>query len=120
MFALSLPSGEPEEFVNLLIVTRQVSTVEWLRRRGIFGEVTGDVESVSEVAGRDLIGACPLWLAAEARSYTQIVIPGQQLRQRGQVLTADEMDARGAYLARFRLERVALPERFSGLEYLGE
>jgi len=84
-----------------LIVTRHAGLVEWLTRRGITGEVIQHVTSPALVAGRDVIGALPLHLAAEAASVTVVDMPLLTPEQRGKDLTPEEMDEAGATLRRY-------------------
>jgi len=110
--------GAEEHMDNVLICTRFVGTVEFLRRKGITGEVTGDISSLSQVRGRDVFGNCPLWLAAEAKSYTMIVLPQTISKAtRSRALSADQLEQLGARLARFSIRRISLPEEGRDLEF---
>lgn len=88
-----------------LIVTRHAGLVAWLAARGIVGEVIGHATG-ENVAGRAVIGALPLHLAALAESVTVVDLPGLTAEQRGRDLTPAEMDTVGASLSTFKVERV--------------
>ena len=88
-----------------VIVTRHTGLVEWLRQRGIMGEVIAHA-TPENVDGRDVVGALPLHLAALAESVTTVDMPNLRPDQRGQDLTPEEMDAAGASLARYTVRRV--------------
>ena len=105
---------------DVLICTRLVSTIEWLRRQGISGEVTGDITSRDQVRGKHVYGNCPLWAAAEAASYTAIEVPNAlhlPPRVRGRVLSADELEHYGARLVRYVIRREPLPAGLAHLEF---
>lgn len=91
-----------------LIVTRHAPLVEWLRRRGITGDVIAHA-TPNDVAGKDVYGVLPLWLAAEAASVTEVSMPSLPLEARARVnggdFTVDEMDKWGARLDRFVVRR---------------
>lgn len=85
---------------SFLIVTRHAGLVAWLEARGIVG---GSIPhaTAENVAGRAVIGALPLHLAALAASVTVVDMPGLTAEQRGRDLTPAEMDAAGASLSTF-------------------
>lgn len=89
---------------NTIIVTRHAGLVEWLRRRGIVGDVCEHARP-TDVAGRDVIGILPMNLAALAASVTNVDmdIPADR---RGTEFTADDMDKWGARLNRYKVEQV--------------
>ena len=91
--------------MNAVIVTRHAGLVEWLRRHGVDGEVVSQA-TVSVVAGKDVYGVLPLYLAAEAASITTVDMPGLRPEQRGVDLTPEEMDAAGATMTRYRVTRL--------------
>jgi putative CRISPR-associated protein (TIGR02620 family) len=96
---------------NVLIVTRHAPLVEWLRRHGIVGKVIAQA-TPADVAGKDVYGVLPLWLAAEANSVTEVSMPGLPLEARARVnggdFSVDEMDSWGAHLQRFVVRKVDL------------
>ena len=83
-----------------LIITRHAGIVEWLRRRGVVGEVVPHA-TAALVADRDVIGILPLNLCALARSITTIDLPELRPEQRGAELTPAEMDGAGAHLQQY-------------------
>lgn len=80
-----------------LIVTRHAGAVEWLRMRGIEGEVI-EHATPGQVRGRHVYGILPLGLAVEASSVTAIDVPDLRPEDRGRDLSPEEMDAAGARL----------------------
>ena len=94
---------------NVLIVTRHAPLVEWLRKRGIEGKVIAQA-TPADVAGKDVYGVLPLWLAAEANSVTEVSMPGLPLEARARVnggdFSVEEMDAWGAHLQKFVVRKV--------------
>jgi len=93
--------------METLIVTRHAGAVEWLRRRGIVGEVAAQV-SAEQVRGRIVVGILPLHLAAEAQEVLSLDMPCLTSEQRGKDLTPEEMDAAGATLTRYVVNRVSV------------
>jgi len=86
-----------------LIVTRHSGVVEWLRQRGIEGEVVSHA-SPDTVRERVVYGVLPLHLAAEAEEVIAIDLPNLRPDQRGKDLSPAEMDSAGARLRRYRVE----------------
>ena len=80
-----------------LIITRHAGAVEWLRRRGIEGEVIAHA-TPDQVRGRICYGVLPLNLAALASEVWAIDMPDLEAADRGRDLTPDEMDSAGAEL----------------------
>ena len=80
-----------------LIITRHAGAVEWLRRRGIEGEVIAHA-TPDQVRGRICYGVLPLNLAALASEVWAIDMPDLEAADRGRDLTPKEMDAAGAEL----------------------
>lgn len=93
---------------NTVIVARHAGLVEWLRLRGIEGEVISHVTDVAQVAGKNVVGVLPLNLAAEAITITSVDLPGLTAEQRGKELTVEEMDAAGANLQSYTVYRANL------------
>ena len=89
---------------SVLIVTRHKTLVEWLAAHGIEGRVIAQA-TLEDVAGMDVYGILPLWLAAEANSITEVSMPGLPLearqRMNGGDFTVEEMDKWGAEMHRF-------------------
>lgn len=86
-----------------VIVTRHSGAVEWLRRRGITGEVFEHVSDPAQVADRTVYGVLPLHLAAVADEVISIDLPGLRPDQRGKDLSPEEMDEAGASLRCYRV-----------------
>lgn len=89
---------------EIVIISRHVGAVEWLRRQGIEGDVIPHA-TAEQVRGRTVIGALPLHLAAEAESIGSIDLPRLTPEQRGQDLTPEQMDAAGASIAWYVVRR---------------
>ena len=93
---------------NVLIVTRHAPLVEWLKLRGIEGRVIAQA-SPADVAGKDVYGILPMWLAAEANSITEVSMPGLPLEARSKVnggdFTVNQMDEWGACLQKFAVRK---------------
>lgn len=83
-----------------LIVTRHAGLVEWLRLRGIEGDVVAHA-TPETVKDRHVFGVLPLNLAAVAASVTNVDMPRMAAEQRGKDLSPAEMDEAGAELARY-------------------
>lgn len=83
-----------------LIVTRHAGLVEWLRLRGIEGDVVAHA-TTETVRDRHVFGVLPLNLAAVAASVTNVDMPRMTAEQRGKDLTPAEMDTAGAELVRY-------------------
>jgi CRISPR-associated protein Csx16 len=100
--------------MTVYLIARHAGAVEWIGRQGIRVEATLPHLDINLVqAGDRVIGSLPVHLAAEvcARGgrylHLSMDLP---LEQRGVELTADDMDAAGARLEEFRVERVSGPE----------
>ena len=87
-----------------VIVTRHQGLVEWLSRKGITGDVIPSA-TVDDVRGKRVVGALPLYLAAEAESVVAVeyICP---FEFRGKDLSADQLEELGAKLSEFRVERI--------------
>lgn len=89
---------------DVLIVTRHVGAVEYLRQAGVTGEVVAHA-TVENVSGRHVYGNIPFWLAVHAASVTAIEMPYLRSNQRGRNLSPDEMREAGARLATYVVMR---------------
>lgn len=93
---------------DTLIVTRHSPLVEWLRRHGVVGKVIAQA-APADVAGKDVYGILPMWLAADANSVTEVSMPGLPLEARAKVnggdFTVEQMDEWGAEMRRFVVRR---------------
>jgi len=90
--------------IETLIVTRHEGTVEWLKRRGITGEVKASV-TIDDIKGKHVIGALPAHIAQYALYMTSIDY-ACPFEKRGKNLTADELDELGAKLFDYKVIRV--------------
>ncbi len=92
------------KFDRTIIVTTHKGLVEWLARQGITGEVLERVTG-QQVRGARIIGTVPLHLAAEAAEIVIVKLANapKGLKQERVDLTADELDAAGARLVRYRV-----------------
>lgn len=90
---------------RVIIVSRHAGTIEWLRERGITGEVIAHVSDPSQVTGKIVVGNLPLHLAAQAFAVAAIDMPNLPAEKRGQDLTPNEMDEFGARLSVYRVTR---------------
>jgi len=89
---------------QFVIVSRHAGAVEWLRRKGIEGEVITHITDPSAVAGKIVVGNLPMHLAAAADRVGVIEMPDLPAEKRGVDLTADEMEEFGARLSWYRVE----------------
>jgi len=90
---------------NLIIVSRHAGAIEWLRRRGIEGEVISHVADPEVIRGKTVVGNLPMHLAAAADRVGVIEMPNLPPDARGRDLSADEMEAFGASISWYRVER---------------
>jgi putative CRISPR-associated protein (TIGR02620 family) len=84
--------------MNNLIVSRHKGLVDWLKDRGIEGEIISHVTDPTILRGRKVYGVLPLSLAAEAMEVWEVAMPNLQPEQRGKELSIEEMDNAGACL----------------------
>ncbi len=87
-----------------IIVTRHHGLVEWLKSRGISGDVLTHVADESQIRGKIVYGVLPLSLAAKCEIYVAVDMPNIRPYQRGADLSPREMDAAGAKMTRYRVE----------------
>jgi len=90
----------------VVIVSRHSGAVEWLRRKGIVGEVIPHVSDPAQIAGKIVVGALPLHLAVEANEVWSIDMPHLSADLRGQDLTPEQMDAAGACINKYIVFKV--------------
>ncbi len=91
---------------NNVIVARHTGLVEWLRLRGVIGEVIPHVTDPSQIRGKVVYGVLPLNLAAEAAEVWVVDLPNLPAAKRGQELSIQEMDEFGATLSGYKVERL--------------
>jgi putative CRISPR-associated protein (TIGR02620 family) len=99
-----------------IIVTRHANLIDWLALRGITGDVVSHVATPNQVAGRVVYGILPLHLAALAEEVIVVDMPRLDPELRGTDLTPAQMDAAGATLARYRVERI---DTLAGVDLAG-
>ena len=80
---------------DILIVTRHVGAVEWLRKRGYNGNVI-PYASPKDVNNRIVVGNPPLHISYAARRVGFIEIPRLPRSLRGQELTCAQLEQYGA------------------------
>lgn len=95
-----------ERPVETVIVTRHAGAVEWLAAQGITGTVISHVTEPAQVAGKAVIGALPLHLAASTARIGSIDMPNLAAADRGRDLTPEEMDAAGAAIRWYVVEAI--------------
>lgn len=87
---------------NTVVITRHKTLVEWLNREGINTDVVIEQATPEDVAGKDVIGVLPMWLAELTNTYSEVSMPGLTLetrkRMNGGDFSIDEMDDWGAEL----------------------
>jgi len=84
------------------IVTRHAGMVEWLKSRGITGEVIPHVTDERDVKDCHIVGALPMHLACLAKSIT-VVTMNLLPEQRGKDLSVMEMEVAKAQLQTYRV-----------------
>ncbi len=94
-----------------IIITRHSGAVEWLRNHGVEGPVI-ERATADDVRGNVVVGVLPLELAAEAKEVWTIRFQtSEEARKRhaetGGNIPAEEMEALGAELIGFRVERIS-------------
>ena len=89
-----------------IIVTRHHGLVEWLKARGISGDVLTHITDESQIRGKVVYGVLPLALAAKCEIYVAIDMPLLRPYQRGVDLSPREMDVAGARMMRYKVEAV--------------
>jgi putative CRISPR-associated protein (TIGR02620 family) len=94
---------------NIVIVSRHAGLLAWLNAHGIAGKVVTGNATVEDVAGKDVYGILPLWLAAHANSVTEVSMPKLPFEMRGKEYTPEQMDEWGAHLSTFY---VRTPDKF--------
>jgi len=88
---------------NIVIVSRHLGAIEWLRRRGIIGEIITHA-TPENIKGRIPVGTLPMHLAARVPEVWSLEIPDVPPHRRGHDLTPEEMDRYGARLVRYSVQ----------------
>lgn len=116
---LAAPEARP-----VVVVTRHAAVVEWLCSRGFpvydtavddndnplpNWEIISHVTDPAQVAGKIVIGALPMHLAAAAYAVGVIDMPGLRPDQRGKELSLAEMVEAGATLNWYRAASIEQP-----------
>ena len=87
-----------------VIISRHVGAVDWLRKRGVKGEVVTHA-TIDDVKGKDVYGVLPFHLAHYARRMFAVSIPDLPEDRRGDDLTIEEMEEYGARLVCYKVEK---------------
>ena len=87
--------------MGTVIVTRHAGLVEWLKRRGIEGEVVAHADE-SAVKGKRVYGVLPYRLAALADEFVEVSmsVPAEL---RGKELSADDIDGLNPQMTEWRV-----------------
>jgi len=87
---------------NTHLITRHAGAVEWLRSRGVDGDVIEDFSIYDIVPGDRYVGILPLNLIIEVlqngAEFILLIMPNLPTEVRGKELTAEMMDEFGAEL----------------------
>jgi hypothetical protein len=77
---------------NVIVVTRHVGTVEYLRRKGLIGEQTKILVRAKpdDVRGKHVYGVIPIYLACYAEKVSMVTLDLPKEAQ-GRELTPDEV-----------------------------
>lgn len=103
---------------DVVIVSRHVGAVEWLRQRGITGRVL-PFATAKDVRDKIVIGNVPMFLASLAKKIYSIEFPDLPEEARGKELSAEEMENYGAKLFAYRVYRLG-EYRDNGKDKKGE
>ena len=87
--------------MDTVIVTRHSGLVEWLKRRGIEGEVVSHADEET-VRGKRVYGVLPFRLAALADEFVEVsfAVP---VELRGKELSADDIDGLNPQMTEWRV-----------------
>lgn len=99
-------NGNGKQEHKTIIVTNFSSTVNWLEKHGIRGEVRNYIAHPDQIEGAVVIGVIPPWLAMRAEKIGYIDIPNLPRELRGQAISPDEMDRLGARLKWYKVTEV--------------
>lgn len=91
---------------NTIVITRHAALVEYLLEIGLIDADTPILPHVSqpeEVAGKTVIGPCPLHLAVRARSVVHIPIHWESRDERGLELTLEQVRERAGKPLEFKV-----------------
>lgn len=92
--------------MDYVIVSRHPAAIEWIRQKRpdlVAAPVFANV-SISDVAGKIVVGNVPLHLAAVADRVLALEFSG--VPPRGQEYSVADMDAAGARLVPYRVEQL--------------
>lgn len=94
----------PESSNNNIITFNNNSILAWLEEQGIKGKHLSYI-TPQDILHRDVYGHIPYWLAAYANTVNEVSIPrldrNDRERFRRGLLTVQEMDHAGAYVASY-------------------
>lgn len=86
------------------IITRHAGLVEWLKRKGIVGDVIAQATK-EDVLNNDVVGVLPLNLACYANQITTVDM-NLPLDKRGVDISPEEMDLYGAKLSTYSVTKI--------------
>lgn len=90
---------------EIIIVTRHPGTTEWLNRQGIYGKVLDRARRI-DVEGKIVIGVLPIKIAAAAKKIFMVEVVNVPSFDREYELSADELEAYGAHIVCYKVERM--------------
>ncbi len=91
------------------LVSRHAGALEWLRRRGVRGQIVRHLDPERVRTGDVVVGVLPVALAAEvcARGGRFIALEVEVPEEwRGRELSAEELERLGARLVEYRVRRI--------------
>lgn len=86
----------------MIIVTRHAGAIEWLRRKGITGEIVIHA-TPSVIRDQVVVGILPFHLAALTKRLMLIDVPRIPKELRGTDLTPEQMDMYGATIREYKV-----------------
>ena len=87
-----------------ILVTRHPGFADWAAKKGLSWDRHVRHATVEDVEGKNVLGVTPLWLAAKARTVTEVSVPDLPARLRGTELSAKQLDQLGAQLKKYKVE----------------
>jgi len=92
--------------MRIRIVTRHLGAVEWLKSKGIEGEVIQHLSLEDINKGDKIYGVLPIHIAKEAldrgAEVYMLILPNITHNARGRELTPEEMDKAGAKIVKIK------------------
>ena len=107
------PEKEKGEKTMVLIVTRHQALVDYIKENtnlldGVDNPVYLSHANKEDVAGKDVIGVLPLYLAAEAKTVTEVVLENVPQELRGQELDLSQIKKIPVGIRRYKVEEVEI------------